>query len=155
MLPFLIIDLRFSFLIWILRKRINAKFLQINCLIKILFPEAVFDHMNVSIFNASPFEVSKAIKAFIDKDKTAIKNNVYAFRIWQVFVNTKRNNWYLLSACHLVNSFAYIIYFSQDCFKVNVNISGFTWGETNNQRGYIKFPKSYSQKDQNSNLELF
>lgn len=84
MLPFLIIDLRFSFLIWILRKIINAKFLQINCLIKILFPEAVFDHMNVSIFNAFPFEVSKAIKAFIDKDKTAIKNNVYAFRIWQV-----------------------------------------------------------------------
>lgn len=67
--------------------------------------------------------------------------------------NTKRNNWYLLSACHLANSFAYIIYFSQDYFKVHVSISGFTCEETNNQRGYI-IPQIIEQKDENSNLDV-
>ena len=37
--------------------------------------------MNVSIFKAYPFKISKASKASIYKDKIAIKNNVYAVRI--------------------------------------------------------------------------
>lgn len=38
----------------------------------------------------------------------------------------------------MANSSTYIIYCSQDCFKVNVSISDFTCEETNNQRGYIR-----------------
>lgn len=37
--------------------------------------------MNVSIYKVYPFKISKARKAAIYKDKIAIKNNVYAFRI--------------------------------------------------------------------------
>lgn len=51
----------------------------------------------------------------------------------------------------------YCTYFSQDGFKVNVSIFGFTPEKTNNQKGYVIIYKSHSKEpgDQDSNLELF
>jgi hypothetical protein len=70
-------------------------------------------------------------------------------------VNTERNNWHLLSACHLANSFRYILFlvFPQDCFKISVSISAFTYEETENQKVYVIFSDSHRQEEAEPRLK--